>query len=97
MRTGNQAIPSYGQPEDEYLILSPPPSPSQVGYRLETLRHHVTEIQRQKQTVHEYLFSNNESIGRIQAEVNMACNSNTGEQIEDAGDTGDIVHVIRTP
>jgi len=52
---------------------------------LETLRHHVIEIQRQKQTVHEYLFSNNESIGRIQAEVNMACNSNAGEEIENTG------------
>ena len=50
----------------------------QVNSRLETLRHHMTEIQRQKQTVHEYLYSNNESIGRIQAEINTSCNNSSG-------------------
>ena len=46
--------------------------------RLDALRRHVLEIQRQKQTVNEYLYSNNESVGRVQGVVNAACRAETG-------------------
>ena len=46
--------------------------------RLEALKIHVGEIQRQKQTVNEYLFSNNESVGRVQGVVNAACRAENG-------------------
>ena len=35
-------------------------------------------IQRQKQTVNEYLFSNNEMVGRVQKEVNNVCKEHQG-------------------
>ncbi len=38
----------------------------------------MADIQRQKQTVNEYLFSNNESVGRIQGEINGACREGRG-------------------
>ena len=47
-----------------------------IRSRLEALRHHLEDIQREKQTVNEYLFSNNESVGRIQGEINAACRDN---------------------
>lgn len=49
-----------------------------IKLRLESLRHHVIEIQRQKQTVNEYLYSNSESVGRVQSVVNAACREETG-------------------
>lgn len=51
---------------------------AKVHTRLEALRRYVLEVQRQKQTVNEYLYSNNESVGRIQGEVNAACRLETG-------------------
>ena len=58
--------------------LSPSHSP-QISSRLDSLHQHVAEVQKQKQTVHEHLFANNESIGRIQGEVNASVTSNSGE------------------
>ena len=49
-----------------------------VQCRLESLQQHVTEIQRQKQTISEYLSSNNESVGRVQGAVNAACRADNG-------------------
>ena len=46
---------------------------SKMATRLSALRGHLVDIQRQKQTVSEYLYSNSESVGRVQEEVNMAC------------------------
>ena len=51
---------------------------SKIHARLEALRQHVTDIQRQKQTVNEYLYSNNESVGRVQGVVNAACREEKG-------------------
>lgn len=50
---------------------------SKMTTRLDALRGHVVDIQRQKQTVSEYLYSNNESVGRVQGVVNAACRADT--------------------
>lgn len=51
---------------------------TKIKVRLEALRRHVSDVQRQKQTVNEYLYSNNESVGRVQGVVNAACRAETG-------------------
>ena len=51
---------------------------SKLQARLEAMRRHVEDIQRQKQTVNEYLYSNNESVGRVQGVVNAACRAEAG-------------------
>lgn len=51
---------------------------SKIHARLEALQQHVMDIQRQKQTVNEYLYSNNESVGRVQGVVNAACRAEKG-------------------
>ena len=42
------------------------------------LQQQIVDIERQKQMVHEYLFSNNEAVSRVQREVDSA---STGETI----------------
>ena len=54
---------------------------AKIKGRLEALRRHVTDIQRQKQTVNEYLYSNNESVSRIQGEINAACRVEHGGEV----------------
>ena len=54
---------------------------SKMKARLEAMRRHVMDIQRQKQTVNEYLYSNNESVGRVQGVVNAACRVDAGGEI----------------
>ena len=51
---------------------------AKIMARVESLHDHVTDIQREKQTVNEYLFSNNESVGRVQAEINRECDKSSG-------------------
>ena len=52
---------------------------AKIRSRIESLQGHRTEVQRQKQTVNEYLYSNNESVGRVQAEINRECEKIQGE------------------
>lgn len=41
------------------------------------LRQRILEVQRKKQSVHECLFSNNESTGKVQAEINASCSASS--------------------
>lgn len=52
---------------------------AKIKARIESLQSHRTEVQREKQTVNEYLYSNNESVGRVQAEINRECEKTAGE------------------
>ncbi len=51
---------------------------AKIKARIESLQSHRTEVQREKQTVNEYLYSNNESVGRVQAEINRECEKTAG-------------------
>ena len=41
----------------------------QLAAKVSALQQQIVEIERQKQMVHEYLFSNNEAVTRVQKEV----------------------------
>ncbi len=51
---------------------------AKIQGRIESLQIHRTDVQREKQTVNEYLYSNNESVGRVQAEINRECEKTVG-------------------
>jgi len=59
---------------------------TKITSRICALKAHLTDIQRQKQTVNEYLFSNNESVGRVQKEVSSICK----EQHQGGGWVGQV-------
>ena len=46
---------------------------AKISSRIEHLRRHMDEVQSQKEALNERLCANNESIGRVQAEINTAC------------------------
>jgi len=52
-----------------------------IRARIESLQNHQTDVQREKQTVNEYLYSNNESVGRVLAEITRECDKANGELI----------------
>ncbi len=60
------------------LLWSSDVKKGKIKSRICALKAHLTDIQRQKQTVNEYLFSNNETVGRVLKEVNTICKDHPG-------------------
>ena len=46
---------------------------AKISSRIEHLKRHIEEVHNQKEALNERLCANNESIGRVQAEINAAC------------------------
>lgn len=46
---------------------------AKISSRIEHLKKHVEEVHRQKEALNDRLCANNESVGRVQAEINAAC------------------------
>ena len=47
-------------------------SPVQLAAKVSALQQQIVDTERQKQMVHEYLYSNNEAVTRVQKEVKTA-------------------------
>ena len=60
------------------LLWSSDVKKGKITSRICALKAHLTDIHRQKQTVNEYLFSNNETVGRVLKEVNTICKDHQG-------------------
>ena len=50
---------------------------AKIVSRIEHLRKHVEEVQNQKESLNERLCANNESIGRVQGEINTICSDSS--------------------
>ena len=46
---------------------------AKISSRIKHLKKHVEEVHRQKEALNDRLCANNESVGRVQAEINAAC------------------------
>ena len=50
------------------------------------LQRQIVDVERQKQMIHEYLFSNNEAVSRVQREVTRSASGKCA-----------LIHIRRTP